>query len=238
MPTPRRTFLSLGILAALALPASAEGSVKVAGDARNPAFRVNAAGYATVSWTSSWGTRRIAYVNPRGRIRYGRGAPGRDVSYPSSAVALPMLVALRGTPDGRFWALQAWRRIKTGPVELRLSRWRGAPTLLTLRMVCCKWRSEVARGNASFHGRPIYGFRATPSGVALDRFGRNVYIDSWRGGEWKRTMGLMARRPTGWFGLWIRPHWRGSQYRARMVGPNWGRSLLGPDAEAWAPSAL
>ena len=237
MPTPRLKLLALGVLTALAIPIAAEASIKVAGNAHNVSLRVNAKGHATVFWTPGSGRHRTAVVAPSGRITWGKVARGRDVSRPSSAYGLPMLVAQRQTPNGRLWALQAWQRLRNGPVELRFSRWYGAPTKLVLRAWCCKWRSEVARGRATFHGRPIFGYRNTPSGVPLDGLGRNVYIDSFRQGRWVRLMGILTHRPTGKFGLWIRKHWRGTQYRAKMVGPNWGK-MLGPDAAGWSASAL
>jgi hypothetical protein len=238
MPTPKVRLLVLGLLGLLALPLPAEASVKIAGGARNASFRVNANGYATVFWTTASGTRRTAVVTPTKQIRYGRRAPGRDVSHPTDNVDIPMKVALRQTPNGRFWALQSWRRIKGGPVELRFSRWRGAPTKLALWTTCCKWRSEVVHGKATFHGRPIFGYSATSSGVPLDPYGRNVYLDSMRRGRWVRMMGILTHRPTGTFRLWIRKYWRGSSYRGRIIGPNWGSNLLGPDAQGWAPSSM
>jgi hypothetical protein len=236
MPPRRTLLLTLGILISVALPSAAEGSIKIAGNAKNPVLRVNAKGFATVTYTVR-GRRTSAVVTPRGRVLYGRRAGGGDVSLPSVGVALPMLVTLRVSPTGRFFALQSWRRLKRGPVELRFSRWFGPPTLLTLGAVCCKWRSEIVRGHASFHGRPIFGYGSTPSGNPTDKYGRNVYLDTYRRGAWRRMMGILARRPTGFFRLWIRPYWRGSSYRGRISGPNWGRTLA-PDAEAWAPSVL
>ena len=236
MRPPRTLLLALGLLLAPAFATGAEGSIKIAGNVSSASLRVNASGWATVSYAKG-GRLMAAKVAPNGRVTYGRRAPGRDVSSPSAAVSIPFAVALRRTPNGRFWALQAWQRIKGGQVELRLSRWRGAPTRLAVWAHCCKWRSEIVRGRATFHGRPIYGFRSTPTGVPLDGLGRNVYIDSWRAGGWVRAMGILTHRPTGRFGLWIRPYWRGSAYRARIVGPNWGRTL-GPDAEGAARSVL
>jgi hypothetical protein len=237
MRAARTKLLTLGTLAAaLALPTAAEASIKIAGNVHDATLRVNARGFATVTYAKA-GRRISAVVSPRGRVGWGRRAGGRDVSFPTSAVRVPMRVVVRQTPDGRFWALQAWRRLRRGPVELRLSRWRGAPTRLQLWTSCCRWRSEIVRGRATYHGRPIYGYSFTPTGVPLDGLGRNVYIDSFRHGRWMRLMGILTHRPTGRFGLWIRPHWRGSRYRAKIVGPNWGR-MLGPDAAASARSSL
>ena len=118
-------------------------------------------------------------------------------------------------------------------MELRFSRWRCAPTRLTLNATCCKWKGENIAGRASFHGKPVHGFSATPEGVPLDKFGRNVYLDTRRGGQWRRMLGILARRPHGRFNLWIRPPpWHGTQYRATISGPNRGWAL-GPDAHAW-----
>jgi len=232
MTAPRKALLTLGILGVLAAAPAAEGSIKIAGNVTAATLRVNAHGVATVDYLKN-GRWLSAVVRGR-RVTYGRGALGLDVTVPTVAVAIPMAVALRVGPNGRFWALQAWQRIRGGQVELRLSRWRGAPTKLELWTHCCKWRSEIVRGRATFHGRPIYGFHSTPAGVPLDGLGRNVYIDSWRNGRWQRLMGILTHRPTGRFGLWIRRHWRGTQYQARMVGPNWG-PMLGPDAFACCP---
>jgi hypothetical protein len=146
------------------------------------------------------------------------------------------MAALRRTPDGALWALQVWRRLARGSVELRFSRWRGDPTQLTLRTVCCKWGGENVQGQASFQGRPIYGQRSTLQGVPLDPFGRNVYLDSYRGGSWVRMMGILTNRPTGAFSLWIRSYWQGSRYRGAISGPNWGWTLA-PDAAAQTASS-
>ncbi len=237
MPTPRVRLLVLGILGLFLMPLPAEASIKIAGDARNPSFRVNSAGTATVIWRTASGTRRTAIVRPSGRLIYGRAASGGDVSQATTAVSIPLALSLRQTPDGRFWALQSWRRLRGGPVELRFSRWRYAPTKLVVRTTCCRWRSEVVYGKATFHGRAIYGNSYTPQGVPLDSMGRNVYLDTFRRGSWKRMMGIIAKRPTGNFRLWIRPYWRGTQYRGRIIGPNWGRALA-PDAQGHAASKL
>ncbi len=240
---PRRSIvtrigsLAVSLAAAISLAhGEARASIKVAGDGHDPVLRVDAGGYAEVNWTTSSGVRRSVLISPTGSVVYGGHLPGSDVSRPAPA-ALPYSVVVRRTPDGARWALQAWRRLARGPVELRFSRWRGAPTRLTLDTVCCRWGSENVRGSASFHGRPIYGQRSTHSGVPLDPFGRNVYLDSFRGREWTRMMGVLTHRPTGLFSLWIRGNWRGSRYRGAIIGPNWGWTLA-PDAAAETASSL
>jgi hypothetical protein len=217
----------------IAMAAAAHGSVKVAGNAKSPTLRVSHKGVAEIGWTTTAGTRRHALVYRDGTIRWSQRIATRDVSSPSRSNRLPLAVAVRQTPDGRLWALQSWRRLRGGPMELRFSRWRCAPTRLTLNATCCKWKGENIAGRASFHGKPVHGFSATPEGVPLDKFGRNVYLDTRRGGQWRRMLGILARRPHGRFNLWIRPPpWHGTQYRATISGPNRGWAL-GPDAHAW-----
>ena len=233
----RRTLVLLVALAALALPSAGSASIKIAGNAHDANLRVNAKGVATIWWTTAAGKRRSAIVARTGRTTWGRAASGKDVTHETDEIALPMLVELRKGPSGRFWALQSWKRLKDGPVELRFSRWFGKPTKLPIYAKCCKWGSEMVKGRATFHGKPIYGYSNTPEGVPLDKFGRNVYIDFMKRGKWHRAMGILTHRPTGSFSLWIRRYWRGSAYRARMIGPNWGRTLA-PDAQGWTRSAL
>ncbi len=226
----------LAVLICLVAGAAANASVKIAGDAREPTLRVSRAGHAEIGWTTPSGVRRHAVVSRNGSIRWGKRLRRPDVSTKTTSPRIPFAATVRQTPNGRFWALQSWRRLRAGPVELRFSRWRGAPTRLTLDAACCKWRSESIFGRASYHGKPVHGFSATPDGVPLDRFGRNVYMDSRRGGTWRRMMGILARRPHGKFRLWVRPHWRGTQYRATISGPNRGWTLA-PDAHAWTASS-
>jgi hypothetical protein len=233
----RLAVLAAICAAATALTAAAAlGSVEVAVDPRGgESLRVDAAGNAEVRWMAADGTRHSLLVGRDGSLRYG-GLAGADVTRPAAGVAIPWAVVVRRAADGTHYALQAWRRLDTGPVELRFSRWRGESTKLTLRAVCCKWGHENVIGNASFHGRPIYGTKATRQGNPLDPYGRNVYLDSYRGGRWDRMMGILTHRPTGSFSLWIRPNWAGARYRGTIPGPNWGWTL-GPDAFAQTGSS-
>jgi hypothetical protein len=213
------------------MAAPALASVEVAVNPRGgESLRVDSAGNAEVGWTAADGSQHSLLVSHDGSLRYG-GLSGPDVSQPAAGVSIPWAIVVRQTADGRYYALQAWRRLDSGPVELRFSRWEGAPTKLTLRIVCCKWGHVNVVGDASFHGRPIYGFKATAQGDPLDSYGRNVYLDSYRNQRWARMMGILTHRPSGSFSLWIRPEWTGAQYRGTIPGPNWGWTL-GPDAFA------
>jgi hypothetical protein len=149
--------------------------VKVADWAREATLRVDAAGDAEVDWTGSGG-RQSVVISRRGEVRYGGRLDAPDTSHPVTAPALPWLVAVRQTLDGSFYALQSWQRLDDGPVELRFSRWRGEPTKLTLRAVCCKWGSENVEGKIGVGGhrlprhdqRPELGLDARPRRLRAD----------------------------------------------------------------------
>jgi hypothetical protein len=226
------------LVAALACltAASANASVMVALDAHGASLRVDAAGNAEVSWTQADGSHRTLTIDRSGAMHYGSSGVGADVSHPAGAVEVPFAVVVRQTPDGSYYALQAWQRLDGHPVELRFSRWQGDPTRLTLQAACCKWGGENIKGYATFHGKPIFGFHATPKGAPLDPYGRNVYLDTFRAGHWERMMGILTHSPNGFYSLWIRPVWAGTQYRGAISGPNWGWTL-GPDALAETHSA-
>src|SRR5690242_2585832 len=91
-------------------------------------------------------------------------------------------------PDGSFWALQSWQRglpdygtrptAQTGGWELRLSHWTGPLPVLTIDLDWAYRRYDHLFGSLTYLGRPVYGFRSTAEGVTLDRFGRNIYVDT------------------------------------------------------------
>jgi hypothetical protein len=226
------------VAAAIALFASAEAhaSIWVASGARSPQLRVDARGYAEVSWRDARGVRRTLLVPPRGLVLPGGRISGRDVSRPIG-LPLPMKVVVRRTPDGRLWALQRWTVVPGRPAELHLSRWRGAPTSLTATAVCCRLDGETLQGTASFAGRPVYGFSPTPGGKRLRAV---VYVDCFAcplasGGGWARMLGVFPRAPAGSFSLFVRPAWVGTRYRLTIAGPNRGTTLA-PDARIVIPS--
>jgi hypothetical protein len=236
MGSRRAVAAAVAVLAAMVVPV-AEGSVKVVGDAVAPRLCVTRAGVAQITWRDAARTSsRSAVVRRDGTLAFDRRACRRSRARVVTGLRVPMAVVVVRDRRGRFHALQAWRRLIGGPVELRYSRWRGAPTRLRLRSDPGPRRlEERVRGGLSYHGRPVHGYRSTPQGVPLDRYGRNVYLDSRQDGAWRRMMGILTHRPTGFFALWIRPHWEGKRYRGRVIGPNYGWTLA-PDAQAIAPS--
>jgi hypothetical protein len=222
----------LALLAALACSERARASIWVADNARKPTLRVNSQGYAEVSWKTAGDGRQYLLVPPSGKLYPGRRMSGRDVSKPSRAVSIPMRRVLRRTANGKFWALQSWRTRKGGPVELHFSRWKGAPTQLTLDSSCCKYGKETLTGRARFKGKPVFGFSPTPEGKKMRIY---VYLECFScaagSGGWTWMLGTPTRSPGGTFSVLVRDKWSGSKYRARMAGPNRGRTLA-PDAQA------
>lgn len=225
----------LGVLAAAAAGA-AQGAIQVADDARKPTLRVDARGNAEVSWQDRSGGRRYLLIPRRGRVLPGGRLPGREVSKPTRAAKIPFRRALERTPDGAFYALQAWRVVKGGPVQLRFSRWRGEPTEVTAAAECCRNEGETLAGAASFQGRPLFGRSPTTAGTRVRIF---VYVDCFRCGGargWERLLGVPPRPPDGSYSLFVRPDWLADRYRLVLAGPNLGWSYT-PDAVAFAATA-
>ena len=208
-------------ISVLAGGGAAQSSICICAGGRNPALRVNAKGFAEVSWTSQ-GSRHYRVVTPRGRIIVGR-MTGRDVSFPTTAVNIPYKRVLRRTPSGSFWALQAWAK-PGDPPNLRFSRWNRAPTTLTAQTVPAGG-TETLSGHAAFHGTPIYGW---------------VYVDCYRCAlnpqGWARAK-RTATNTSGHYSVSIGPTWKGIRYRVTMIGPRAGWTRA-PDARALAWSSL
>ena len=236
--TFRATTAVVAVGAFLLGGTKADASVKIAWAAKNPTLEVSALGAAEVSWTTPSGVRRHVRVDPdrRAPLRRAPQAPERRCTHRSHPLAAqgdglanpewgvlgaPAMAPHQG-PPGRasLLALAAAHR--------RASRFEPSAA-----------SGEASRitGQASFHGRPIYGYYNTPAGVPLDKYGRNVYLDTLRYGSWKRMMGILTHRYDGTYSLWIRRYWRGKRYRATISGPNWGWTIA-PDARAWTNSAL
>ena len=95
-------------------------------------------------------------------------------------------------------------------------------------------------------------FGSTSKGVPKDKYGRNLYVDTFDsayGPGWKREMGFLTHRPTGTFCYGFYPHTsiydgrrmpaaHGARYRATVIGPEVAPDAYweGADAGAYDPS--
>ena len=224
--------LAVSVLGAAlaAFCANASASIGIAtGPFATTGLRVDANGDAEVSWVVH-GTRDSVVIPPAGQLYHGT-LPGPDVSRPTSSVVIPYHLALRRTPDGRLWALQAWQTSFSNQIELRFSRWIGAPTRITLAF---KDRGpyRLLAGRATFHGRPVTGTYRTNSGtlvplaVELDCFA----CPAAHGAHWDRFNGIKTA-PDGSFSSGLQAAWQGARFRASISGPDIGWTLA-PDAAA------
>ncbi len=139
--------------------------------------------------------------------------------------------------DGSYWALQAWQRMlpnyglvatpKQAVWELRLSHWSGPLPELTVNLNWAYKKYHHVFGSFTYLGKPVHGFKSTPSGVPLDTFGRNLYLDTFNsayGKGWRRENSFLMHKNTGKFcyGFYshgARPEGDGDRYRATIIGP-------------------
>ena len=251
----RRLAVIAAAVAAWALaPAGgdAAGSVLVARDATRITLAVDGKGRALVTYRAggklhrvlAWGAvddaidMRLDYAGGYGAF----GAPVwktfRDVSRPYTGPRLPYLVRARTAPDGSHWALQVWRRSLPNQgaaprdrldaaLELRLSHWQGElPKLEAWAGWVMRGRYRHLFGRLTYRGEGVFGYRNTPSGVPLDPYSRNVYLDTYDsayGPGWERENAFLTHRPRGNFCYGFYPRGStpgiGSRYRLSAIGP-------------------
>lgn len=219
-----RVALAVATLAA-ALPAATPGSITVASGAQGPALRIDARGYAEVSWTER-GVRRTLLVPPAGRYLPGGRLAGPDVSRPAEVAGLPFARVVRRTPDGRLWALQSWQVQPGRAPELRFARWRGPLPVVEASVE----RSRLA-GRATLGGKGIFGTSPTTAGTPIRHFALVDCLRCQGAAGWRRLLGVRLAGPGGTFRLALRPSWRASRYRVTVAGPNRGWTYA-PDATA------
>ncbi len=179
----------------------------------------------------------------------------KNVCGPYSGPNLAWLVTACTMPDGSNWALQSWQRMlanyglpSTGlqdSWELRLSHWNTATIPVLTINLDWSWggRYDHLWGFYDYLGKPVYGYVHTAAGVPLDRFGRNVYVDTYNsryGAGWKRENSFLTHPPTGGFCYGFSIHrasgitGKGQKYRATVEGPGvtpdafWTGNALGP----------
>ena len=167
---------------------------------------------------------------------------------PYDGPALAYLVAACKAPDGSSWALQSWQR---GLPLLGFDAWKPAQTAYELHL--SHWTGDLPKlevythwtyggswqglfGRLTYAGNPVHGFGSTGEGNPMDRYGRNVYIDTFNsvyGAGWRRESGILAHKPTGTFchsfvpqkpfpgypSQETRPPAPGEKYRITVMGP-------------------
>jgi hypothetical protein len=161
----------------------------------------------------------------------------RNTCGPYTGPTLQWLVIACTAGDGSHWALQSWQRTlpnygvrptaKQSSWELRLSHWSGPLPELEVKTNWAYRRYDHLYGRFTYRGGPVHGSRSTPTGVPLDTFGRNLYVDTFDsayGRGWKRENGFLMHKGSGAFCYGFfphggRPHGEGVKYRATIVGP-------------------
>lgn len=239
-------FLSLVLIAALAA-GPAFGSAIIGRNVSGATLSIDRHGQAHVSYRSGGSKRYLVAsgaINARApsqsrpqvsfRIRYGLA--GRGVCLPYDGPQLAWLVKACKAPDGSFWALQTWQRLKPnyggsqGAWELHLSHWRGPLAQLVIYQ---NWAYRTYRhlfGRLTYRSRGVYGFKATGTGSPLDSYGRNIYVDTFDsayGRGWHRENSFLThhRGKTlgdfcyGFFPHSGHPRGNGTKYRATVEGP-------------------
>ena len=196
------------------------------------------------------------------QVRFARDYAGgwgkyRNTSYwktlknacaPYDGPALPYLVSACKAPDGSYWALQSWQRglplLGFDPwkpsqtaYELHLSHWTGdLPKLEVYAHWTYGGQWQGLFGRLTYAGNAVHGFGSTGDGNPRDRYGRNVYIDTFNsvyGAGWRRESGILVHKPTGTFchsfvpqkpfpgypSQNMRPPAPGERYRVTVMGP-------------------
>jgi hypothetical protein len=250
----------------LAWPQAAAASMIIDRNAMNVRLAVDARGIAVVSYRARGGPQRhvlawgAANDDVRFRLDYSGGwgtfrrLMWREIKtcgrYDGPQIA--WLVAACKAPDGSYWALQAWQRLLPNygyapwtwlqrAWELHLSHWRGPLPKLEIYL---DWvyggRYHHLFGRYTYRGRAVHGYRSTSTGVPLDPYGRNIYLDTYDsayGSGWRRENSFLAHRPNGNFcygffphrglrGRGTRPPGHGKRYRATAIGPGVAPSVF------------
>lgn len=240
------TRVCIAALALFAFAGEAAASELIGRDGGRASLEVNGAGRAHVVWVENGATRHLVAggaINARPprpgvaqvsfQLRYGaRSIPGGGCAR-YDGPPLAWVVAACKAPDGSYWALQRWQRLKPnyggagGEWELRLSHWSGPLPVLQIWTDWAYRRFDHLYGRLTYLGVPVHGFHATRRGSPLDDYGRNIYLDtlgSRYGAGWRRESSFLAQLPNGAFCYGFYPHGArpggaGTRYRATVIGP-------------------
>jgi len=235
------------ILVAVVVPAPAFGSAIIGRNVTGATLSIDRQGHAHVSYRSGGQERSVVAsgaINARApsahraqvkfRLRYGLRGGGACLPYDGPPLA--WLLKACKAPDGSYWALQTWVRLKPnfggtrGAMELHLSHWRGALPVLTLYQNWAYGKYRHFFGRLTYRGRGVYGFTATGHGAPLDSYGRNVYVDTFNsryGKGWHRENSFLTHHRGhtlgdfcyGFFPHFGHPSGQGTKYRATVEGP-------------------
>jgi hypothetical protein len=185
----------------------------------------------------------------------------RGVCLPYDGPKLAWLVKACKAPDGSYWAVQSWQRSLPhrghapwrpgqNAWEVHLSHWTGPLAKLEVHRDWAFGEADDLFGRLTYLGVPVHGFHSSHNGVALDGYGRGLYIDTYNspyGRGWKRETSILTRRPSGVFcySFWptrdpslpgypndLRAAGRGKRYRITVSGPG-----VTPDL-SWEGAAL
>lgn len=249
------------LVAAFAV-APAFGSAIIGRDVTGATLSIDSQGRAHVSYRSggrekylvAWGAinaRAPSTTRPQVKFKLRYGQKGRGVCLPYDGPALAWLLKACKAPDGSYWAIQSWTRLKssyggtTGAKELHLSHWTGPPAVLTVYQNWAEKRYRHIFGRLTYRGIGVYGFKATPHGAPLDSYGRNIYVDTFDsryGKGWHRENGFLTHHRGhtlgdfcyGFFPHGSHPPGKGARYRATAEGPGvtpdvmWAADDIGP----------
>ncbi len=158
---------------------------------------------------------RWDYAGGWGKYRQGKyWSRFNNRCRPYDGPPLPMLVAACKAPNGSYWTIQAWQRrlplLGFDPWlpqhtnwELHVAHWSGAlPVLEAHPNWTYDGRWQGVFGRYSYLGAPVYGFGSNAKGVPKDKYGRNLYVDTFNsvyGSGWKRESGILTHQGTGTF---------------------------------------
>jgi hypothetical protein len=244
----RRLFVSaaaltLALIVCVAAASSAGSSSRIIDrNTRSETLRT-VGGQADITWRGGISTGRISLLgaidarNPldrngdrradRPQVRFRKDYSGRSMRGGGECRAyrgpkLPYLVAACTAADGTYWTLQRWERLKpngggtSAPAELwpshftQVARFEGVRT-----------QGQLVTGRYTFRGRGIHGFRSTSTGVPLDGYGRNIYLDLYNsqlGPGWHRENSFLAQTPNGQFRNRLK-NGTAERYRVCAIGP-------------------
>jgi hypothetical protein len=172
----------------------------------------------------------------------------RNACQPYDGPALPYFVSGCKAPDGSYWAVQSWQRLlpllgfdawkpEQLAYETHVSHWSGPlPQLEVYAHWTYGGQWQGIFGRLTYLGQPVHGFSSTGDGNPRDRYGRNVFLDTFNsayGPGWKRESGILVHTPGGTFchsfvsqkpfpgypSSAMRPPAPGERYRISVMGP-------------------